>query len=51
MQELGLRGVGVAGEFAGYVERGAAGDKVEDRGGNELIGEDDGGGEDRAVGG
>ncbi|KAH0543731.1 hypothetical protein FGG08_001913, partial [Glutinoglossum americanum] len=50
-QELRLGGVGVAGELARGVERGAAREEGEDRGGDELVGEDEVGGEEGAVGG
>lgn len=45
-----LGGIGVAGEFAGDVDGGAARDEVEDGGGDEFVGEDDGGDLDGAVG-
>lgn len=49
-QELFLRLFGIAGEFAGDVDFGAAGDKIEDGGRDEFVGEDEVGGLDGAVG-
>ena len=50
VQELGLGLFGVSWEFARDVDLGAAGDEGEDRGGDELVGEDEGGGMDVMVG-
>lgn len=51
VEQLLLGEVGVARELAGDVDAGAAGDEVEDAGGDELVGQDEVGGLDGLVGG